>query len=298
MLAVRDGPIDGVKNRRVAFDAKLGNLDDRRQLLERNSLSVALRRNRRGGRSRSPKFHWLFFTRCLRISAEESVLREKSFHRASAFGGPFDLKEVGRAGDEFVVDVAPLRRGLCRSTPALRLSSCGSAQISLTATGMRAIPVQVVGVAITPKDMRLDIRAGTRAPILPLSRRGAASRAPSVRMLPAAIRRRYLANCARQIHRILVARRATFRARGNRILAGQLMFTQRMTVGRIKRRVEEHQRIPSRAHPLSMHGGADRRERMENAGGALRAEFRLHQSKNVFEITNESQANYDFRGDE
>ena len=83
------------------------------------------------------------------------------------------------------------------------------------------------------------------------------------------------AELLREIHRILVALGTPRRARGERLLVGLLQVAHRMALARINRRIEQHQRVETRAVLERMHRGRDARQRMEQSGGRLRAELAI-----------------------
>ena len=100
MLAALDGPIDGIENDRVAFNAKLANLDDRGSSLHLGQVRTGHRDIGCGARCRVTSITGLSTGRFL---AEKSVTIEEDFSRMNAFRGPLDLKEMGSAGNEVVV---------------------------------------------------------------------------------------------------------------------------------------------------------------------------------------------------
>ena len=95
------------------------------------------------------------------------------------------------------------------------------------------------------------------------------------------------AELLREIHRIVVALGTPRRARGERLLVGLLQVLDRMSLARIDRRIEQHQRVETRAVLERMHRSRDARQRMEQSGGRLRAELAINRMPDDFHVLDE-----------
>src|SRR5580698_2826049 len=117
MLAVRDSPIDGVEDRRVAFDGELGNRDYRRQL----SRAARCRdTNRRSGDAVRPGFRWFFLHELV-----ADVTRRSRFEQETLPSPGCIWRVVRFAGNGWYRESLRRRRALPprapgRSAPALR----------------------------------------------------------------------------------------------------------------------------------------------------------------------------------